>query len=367
MDRPCSRACPGAQCVVSRRQSIMRGVHGRQAVGSVVLAGWLVAACHGKTSAVADAGEYHRTTSGLTAEQSAQVLAQVGSSTITLGDYAAALEHMDQFDRLRYQSPERRKELLTEMINIKLLAQEARDKGYDKEPRTQEELRSVLRDAMLKEARKGAPMPADIAADEVHAYYDAHRDEFRDPERRRVSAIILPTESAAQAVLDQAKKGLSAADWGALVRAKSVDPSAKANVPVDLAGDLGMVSPPGDNRGETSRVPDALRDAIFSIPKVGDVAPQVAKALGRFYVLRLTVKTDPQDRTFQEAERSIRVKLSQEKLRAREDALITDLKTKFPVQIDEQAIATVSVDVPDGGFGPDADLGAWPDAGALPP
>jgi peptidyl-prolyl cis-trans isomerase C len=325
-------------------------------------------ACHGKATGgggeTDGTGEAHRSIDGLTAEQAAKVLAKVGDTTITLGDYAAALEHMDQFDRLRYQSPERRKELLTEMINVKLLAQEAHDKGYDKDPRTQEELRSVLRDAMLKDARKGAPLPADLPADEVHAYYDAHRAEFRDPERRRISAIVLGTEAAAQPVLDQAKRGLSAADWGALVKAKSVDPSAKANVPVDLAGDLGMVSPPGDQHGDTPRMPEEVRAAAFTIGKVGDVAPQIVSAAGKFYVVRLTVKNDAQDRSFQEAERSIRVKLSQEKLRAREDALLAQLKTKFPVQIDDVAMATVTVDVPDGGFAPELSPNA--DASAPP-
>ena len=209
------------------------------------------------------------------------MLAKVGDTTITLGDYAAALEHMDQFDRLRYQSVERRKELLTEMINAKLLAQEARDKGYDKDPRTQEELRSVLRDAMLKEARKGAPLPADVPADEVHAYYDSPpRRVPRSGAAPRVGDRPRERGRPRSAVLEQAKKGMSAADWGALVRSKSIDPAAKANVPVDLAGDLGMVAPPGDSRVDNPRVPDAVRAALFAIAKVGDVAPQVVKTHG---------------------------------------------------------------------------------------
>jgi peptidyl-prolyl cis-trans isomerase C len=337
-------------------------VHVRRALLALAL---LSAACRDTASPGAADAAPHRTSDTLTREQSAQVLAKVGDTTITLGDYAAALEHMDQFDRLRYQSPERRKELLTEMINVKLLAEEAHEKGYDKDPRTQEELRSVLRDAMLKEARKGAPAPADLPADEVRAYYDAHRAEFRDPERRRVSAIVLGSEAAAQSVLDQAKKGLSAADWGVLVRSRSIDPSAKVNVPVDLAGDLGMVSPPGDLHGDTPRVPQEVRMAVFSIAKVGDVAPEVVKAAGKFYVVRLTVKNEPQDRSFQEAERSIRVKLSQEKLRAREDALLAQLKAKFPVQVDDQAMSTVFVDVPDGGFGGEREREAEPGPGGV--
>src|SRR5690242_5717490 len=63
------------------------------------------------------------------AELAARVLAQVGGRTITLGDYAAALERMDQFERLRYQTPERRKQLLDELINAELLAREAEKRG----------------------------------------------------------------------------------------------------------------------------------------------------------------------------------------------------------------------------------------------
>src|SRR5512133_3831503 len=50
----------------------------------------------------------------LTPEEAAQVLARVGEVTITLGDYAAALERMDRYERLRYQSADRRKILLDE-------------------------------------------------------------------------------------------------------------------------------------------------------------------------------------------------------------------------------------------------------------
>ena len=55
---------------------------------------------------------------GLTPEQAAQVLARVREHTITLGDYAAALEHLSRFDRMRYQAPERRRELLEEMVEV---------------------------------------------------------------------------------------------------------------------------------------------------------------------------------------------------------------------------------------------------------
>jgi hypothetical protein len=259
---------------------------------------------------------------------------------------------------MRFQAPERRKELLREMIDVMLLADEAREKGYDKDPETEEAIRQVLRDAVLEKAREGAPTPSDIPADEVRAYYDAHRADFRDPERRRISLIVLPNDAGAASVLDLATKA-SASKWGELVRSKSVSPQAKANVPVDLAGDYGFVNPPDDKHlSAPSQVPDEVRAAAFEIDKEGDVLPRVVKvASGKAYIVRLTKKTDPHDRTLEEAERMIRVKLAQEKVRAKEEALMDQLRKQFPVTVDEAALAKVRADVPAPGV---ADAGKTP-------
>jgi peptidyl-prolyl cis-trans isomerase C len=294
-----------------------------------------------------DAGG-HAQPKSLTPEQANQVLAKVGDKTITLGDYVAALEHMDQFDRLRYQSVERRKELLDEMINVELLAQEATAKGYDKDPLAQQELRAILRDSMLAEARKGVPAPADVPEPEVRAWFEAHRADYKDPERRRVSVIVLKDEATAKATLDGAKKA-SGVGFGELVKAKSIDPHARDNVPIDLAGDLGIVSPPGDARGENVRVPEPVRVALFAIADVGGVHDQVVAHGGKFYVVRLTQKLPPHERTYEEAERTIRVKLAQDKLRAKEEELLAELRKGMKVEVDEAAVASVKVDLGDGG------------------
>jgi peptidyl-prolyl cis-trans isomerase C len=296
----------------------------------------------------------------LSAEEASQVLAHVGDRTITLGDYVAALQHMDQFDRIRYSAPARRRELLGEMIDVVLLAEEARERGYDKDPATQQEVREILRDALLKKAREQAPTPDAIPAPEVAAYFDAHKADFHDPERRRVSAIVLATAPAAASVLEVASRA-TASQWGELVRSKSIEGQGtgrstaasrpEADGPLDLAGDLGFISPPGDPRGTNVRVPEEVRRAAFEIASVGDVSPRVVPAGGKFYVVKLAGKTDPRDRTLQDADRSIRVKLAQDKAREAEDALVEELRKQYPVEIDEAALAEVRVDVPraDGG------------------
>jgi peptidyl-prolyl cis-trans isomerase C len=281
---------------------------------------------------------------GITPELAARVLAKVGNHEITLGEYAATLQRMDPFERLRYQSPDRRKQLLDELIDLELLAEEARRRGLDKEPETQERVRQMLRDELLSEVRASVPSPGDISEADARRYYDEHRDDFREPERRRVAHIALASEAEAKAVLEKALSA-SATEWGKLVEAKSTDARGKPSsaLPPELAGDLGIVGPPGHVRGENPNVPEPLRAAVFEIDKLGGVLPKVVPAAGSFHVVRLTGKTDARDRTFADADRSIRVALVQSLIRAREAELEAELKKKYPVTIDEAQLAKIPV------------------------
>jgi parvulin-like peptidyl-prolyl isomerase len=292
-----------------------------------------------------DAGLPTSPVAELTPEQAAQVLARVGDRTITLGQFASTIARMDQFDRMRYQAPERRKELLGEMIDVMLLADEARAQHQDQDPQTQQEVRQILRDALLKKAQDGLPKPADIPDAEVSAYYDAHKADFHDPERRRVAIIVVSSPALAAGIV-ASLKGAGAAHWGEIVRSKSIDPSAKANVPLDLAGDVGFVSPPGDPRGANVRVPEEVRAAVFTLAKVGDIAPDPVASGGKLYIVKLSGRTDPHDRTLKDAERTIRVRLAQDKIHAAQDAMLEDLKKRYPVTIDDGALANVKVELP---------------------
>ena len=179
-------------------------------LATALFSGGLVACSDPPVPPGADAGP---TAGGLTQEQAARVIAKVGDKVITLGDYAAALDRMDQFDRLRYQSPERRRDLLKELVDVELLAMEARKRGLADEPKTQEAIRQLLRDALLADARKALPSPAEIPAEEVKAYFEAHVADYKEPERRRVSAIIVDDEKKAKEVLEAAKKTDDPTAW----------------------------------------------------------------------------------------------------------------------------------------------------------
>jgi parvulin-like peptidyl-prolyl isomerase len=276
----------------------------------------------------------------------AKPIAKVGDRVITLGEYAAAVERMDTFERMRYQSPDRRKRLLDEMIEVELLAQEARRRGLDKAEETQERVRQILRDQILDDLRKNAPAANDVPDTELHAYYDAHKDDFAEPERRRVSAIVFDTAAAAKTALAKAQKA-DATAWGQLVEQSSNPRGPRLpTTPTELAGDLGMVGPPGHPRGGNPRVPDPVREAVFKIANPGETYGSVVEADKKFYVVRMTSRTEGRARTFEEAQRAIRTAVVQAKVDEQEKALEKDLRAKFPVKIDDAALEKMPMPAP---------------------
>lgn len=282
---------------------------------------------------------------GLSPEQAARVVAKVGDRVLTLGDFAATLERMDQFDRLRYQTKERRRELLDEIINVELLAAEARRLGLDKQPETQDAIRQILRDAMVSKARKGLSAPGDIPQAEVNAYYEANKEKFDEPERRRVAAIVLNDKKTGEKVLEEALKVTTPAAWGELFEKHSTTaPKAKTQAtPVELAGDLGVVGSPDDARGKNQKVPEPVRTAVFKIGNVGAVHDKLVEADGKFFIVRMNGITAAHKRSVQEADRSIRVLILQQKMQEAEKSFEAELRKKFPVEVDEAALGKVQL------------------------
>ena len=101
----------------------------------------------------------------------------------------------------------------------------------------------------------------------------------------------------------------------------------------------------------------------FEINELGGIADKIASSRGKLYIVRLTQKLPAHERTYEEAERTIRVKLAQDKLRAKEEELIALLRKSVKVEVDESALATVKIDMGDGG-GP---ASAMADAGTTSP
>lgn len=340
----CSSIPPFREDACSMTSRWRRGATGLVAIG---LSAWVALTvsgcrCSEGSDSTSPTGERDPVT-GLTVEETQEVLVQVGEKKITLGDFVATLLRMDRFERLRYQSESGQKKLLDEMIEVELLAQEAQRRGLDKDPKVQLRLQQAMRDELLRVVEAKLPPVEEISDREVREYYDAHRSEFKEPERRRVLAIKVGSKALGEDVLQKAlgpeNKGASGEVWAELARKYSLEKATAAEGdPEEFAGDLGFVSAPGEKRGENEAVPVEARAGVFEIEDIGGVFPRLVSEGKFYYIVRLGGLSPARDRTVAEADRAIRIELRRQKFLAAEKKLEADLRRKYPVKIDEEAI-----------------------------
>jgi hypothetical protein len=294
----------------------------------------------------------------LTPEQASQVLAKVGARSITLGDFATALERMDPFERMRYQTKDRRQALLDEMINVELLAREAERRGLDRRPETIELVRQFQRDELLAQLRASLPRPADLPAADVSRYYQEHKGEFAEPEQRRGAEIVLADAALARRVLREAA-GATPDRWSELVQkyapAAAPPPGDKtaARPPIDVPGDIGFLSrepdapsPAAPNTDAPGDVPAPVREALFEIDPAGGVYPELVTVDGRQHVVRLVSLREARQRSLAEVDTQIRLRLIERREAEAKSALIARLRQQTSVNVDEGALERVDPVVP---------------------
>ena len=273
---------------------------------------------------------------GLTEAQANEVLAKVGDRTITVGDFADRLASQSPYLRARFESPERRKEFLDNLVRFELLVYEAKRLGYGDEPEIVRARRNAMIQQMVKKEVDEPLEGLEITDEEVQAVYDANPLEFDRPGQVRASDIFIEDRARANELLVRAKKA-DLAGFRKLAREESEDEKTKAN-----GGDLHFFEATGE--GEP---PAAIREAAFSLKTVGTVYPKLIESGNGFHIIMLTGKRPALKRTYEQAKRAIRHKLTRERKDAAMEALTKRLREEVEVQVDYAALESIKVGNPE--------------------
>jgi len=279
---------------------------------------------------------------GLTPEQAAQVLVEVGDRKITLGEFAERLGSQSPYLRARYNSAERRREFLENMVRFELLAAEAERRGFTKSDDVERVRRQVMVQQMMTDLfDKGGLKLTDITDDEIKRYYDEHITEFDKPAQIRASHILFKDKAAAESALKELKAQPTDMDlFRKLAEQKSQDAATKGS-----GGDLRFFSEAADPKGETDdpERPAAVRKAAFGLANVGDLYPEVVQSERGFHIVKLTGRREALKRTLDDARRMIQNKLWRSKREEAIEKFVADLRAKANVQENPDALARVQV------------------------
>lgn len=303
-----------------------------------------VAAC-AKPKEKAPEAQKAQTKHGLTEDQAKLPLVVVGETTVTVGEFAEQIAEKSPYLRARYGSPERRRELLDELVKFELLAREAQRRGLDKSEEVERARRQVMVQQMMKAEFEDKVKLSDITDTEIDAYYAAHPGEFNKPAQVRVSQIVLRDEAKAKSVLKQLQDAKGEDElFRKLATELSEDQDSKLR-----GGDLQFFSRPSERVEGDPVVPDAVAEAAFTLDQPGDVYPQPIKTPQGFHVIRLTAKRKALTRTLDHARRPIQNKLWREKREAAVSSFMQGLRDKAKIEENLQVLDKLQVELPDAG------------------
>ena len=277
--------------------------------------------------------------SGIPVDECRLALAEGDGFRISVCDFIREVNSMPPRFRSGFDSLERRKELLEDMISLAVMEQEARRLGLDQDPETQFHLERILADKMeaqLKSELRLQIRETITAADE-EAYFVEHGDRYNRPELASAAHILVATEVEAQELIAQ----LTAPDvernlFATLAAARSLDEATK-----DRGGNLGSFTRP-DVRNERFRSVDpALATAAFEMKDIGQVYERPVQTAEGFHVLKLMGRRPADVRRLDQVRPSVRMAIEEERFREAWKAKLEEIQAQLGVELHPENLTDV--------------------------
>lgn len=273
-------------------------------------------------------------------QRRAQVIARVGETEITVGEFEDMLNEAPPPVRQAYVDMGRRREFLENIVQTILLADEARRRGLDRSPEVASAIRRVLAQRLQQVAVLEAITMDSVTDAEVAAYYQAHIDDYQQPEARRATVIFLADRATAEQVAAAARAARGdMRRIQQLVRERSIDPVTR-----ERDGDLFYFRRTGQTTGANApgnaSIDPAVANAAFALGREMDVSPPVRTANGQWAVVILTGIRPALSRTLRDpgVVNSIRGYIVRERRSQREQQLLAELRERFRPEVHEELL-----------------------------
>jgi peptidyl-prolyl cis-trans isomerase C len=253
-------------------------------------------------------------------QKGGQTLAEVNGGAITTTDFKKEVETLPPYLRPMAETPEGKKELLDTMIIREIIMQQAQKDGLDKSQEVTDKLQElkkrVIVEAFLK---KKVETQTTISDADLQKFYDQNKDKLKTSDQVRASHILVKSETEAQDILGQIKKG---GIFEQLAAKYSID-AAKTK-----GGDLGWF-------GKGSMIPE-FEKVAFAM-KEGEISGIVKTQFG-YHIIKLTGKRSAGIPPFADVKEQIKAKLLPEKQQEVFQKLKDELKKSAKYSIKEDVL-----------------------------
>ncbi len=261
-------------------------------------------------------------------EQKKVVFAKVNEAEVTAEDFERQLKQLPSHLAAKTMSTEEgKKKFLEDLISRELLIQEARQKGLNNDPSILQRIND-LKERMVLELflTKEIEEKITVSDDEVRDFYNTHEEEIRN--EVEASHILVDTRDKAREALNRLKAG---ENFGKLADELSVDTGSNKK-----GGRLGII-----RWGETVA---EFQSVAFSL-KSGEISDIISTPYG-FHIIKVTNKRINKDITLDNINDRLRDQLLREKQEKAFNTLVTKLRSKARITINEIAYSSHHSDLP---------------------
>lgn len=260
-------------------------------------------------------------------EAKGTVIAKVNNQPITLEELNSEIESYNK--EVPAEQPNEKIDtrdkkiayLKNEMVRRVILAQAAQDKGLDRKEDVVKALDNFKQSILVAELIRQETETVEVASKEIEDYYNASKDQLKEPEERQIREIVVAGESEAKDVLIELLKG---ADFASLAQGRSTAVSR------EKGGDLGYIK-----KGVKSPKFD---DVAFSSSLEAGKFSNYFKAAEGYYILKLEAKREGKVKSLSELWDDIKTGLTFLKKQQKIEELISKLSSSAKIEVIESAI-----------------------------
>jgi parvulin-like peptidyl-prolyl isomerase len=211
-------------------------------------------------------------------------------------------------------------EQLRMIVNEPLARLEAKERHYEAVPEVADAVRRY-REELMEGALYADFVLKKVAVtdDEVKAWYEAHKSDFVEPEKRRVAHIVVPTREEA----DEIRKSIAEGQpFEMLVKTNSTDTASQKQM-----GDLGWI---------TRREATGEFEKVFTLAE-GEISEPLQSKFG-YHVMRVTRIQPERPLDVEEARDAIRKKILEQKQREARAVWVKKLREASTIVISNSNI-----------------------------
>ena len=278
-------------------------------------------------------------------DEGSKVVAEVGPKKVTLQEFERMLddemqkiissvppeqaEQYRKYYREQFTKPDAKQRKLSEMFSREALTREGREQKVDQSPEFKARIAEIAEQVLAQQVIKNEIGKIKLTDSDYKMFYEARKPQYKEPEKAKISRILMADEKAAQELLATLK---TADDFAKAAKEKSTDAKTKDN-----GGEIDGEVRTGTYVQDVGSSKE-LNNAIFAT-KAGDIIDKPYKTSDGFNLVLVREKVAEREKPYDEVKDQVKQDYDRQKQEEVSQAYVESLFKKYNINLYPGVIA----------------------------